>query len=64
MVELGYTSWMDHKEYVHWDEETEDFIIDDNAPDCIKDEYAYFNSFTAEGFWALSRMRGEYGIPE
>ena len=42
MVKLLHTSWIDEEEYVHWDEEKEVFIIDDDAPDWIKEEYRLY----------------------
>ena len=42
MVKISHTSWIGEDEYIHWDEEKEDFVIDDDAPDWIKEEYRLY----------------------
>lgn len=38
MVKLHYTSWLKKKEYIHWDNDFGYWVVNDDAPEEVKEE--------------------------
>ena len=42
MVKLFHTSWLKNKEYLHWDEDFGYWVVNNDAPEEIKEECRLF----------------------
>lgn len=38
MVKLFHTSWLKNKEYLHWDDDFGYWVVNDDAPEEVKEE--------------------------
>lgn len=42
MVKIRHIAWLEHSEYIHWDEKLENYVINNDAPDEIKEDYQLY----------------------
>ena len=42
MVRLHHTSWLKDKKYIHWDDKIEGYVVNDDAPEDVKEEYRLY----------------------